>query len=78
MSGVEYFFNLHFPIGTPEDLEKYIIKSGDVLIGMDGSKVGYNRVYVRDVDLPLILAQRVARLRVKETMTQNFLYYIVY
>ena len=46
-----------------DDLEKYLLKSGDVLIGMDGSKVGKNWVRVGSSDLPCLLVQRVARLR---------------
>lgn len=47
---------------TP-DLEKYLLRSGDILIGMDGSKVGKNWVRVSKSDLPCLLVQRVARLR---------------
>src|SRR5439155_19102082 len=47
------------------DLEMFLLKAGDVLIGMDGSKVGKNYAIVAAEDLPLLLVQRVARLRTK-------------
>ncbi|MGI9279910.1 MAG: restriction endonuclease subunit S [Endozoicomonas sp.] len=52
----------YWPMIT-SDTEKYLLKSGDVLIGMDGSKVGKNWVRVGSSDLPCLLVQRVARLR---------------
>ena len=58
-------------------LEKYFLKEGDVVVGMDGSKVGQNRAQIQDSDLPLLLAQRVARLRAKEEMDQNFLSHMI-
>lgn len=57
-----------------EDIEQYMLKSGDVLIGMDGSKVGKNWVRVREVDLPCLLVQRVARLRAAQSVGENFLW----
>lgn len=60
-----------------EALEKYLLNARDIIIGMDGSRVGYNRARVGDDDLPLILAQRVACLRSNENVDQNFLYYVI-
>jgi type I restriction enzyme S subunit len=60
-----------------EQSEKYSLKDGDVVIGMDGSKVGKNRARVKKVDLPLLLAQRVALIRNNELSNQNFLYYLI-
>ena len=60
-----------------KDLERYLLREGDVLLGMDGSKVGKNWVRVRNKDLPCLLVQRVARLRAKPTMDQGFLRYII-
>ena len=56
-----------------EDLTQYLLKVGDVLIGMDGSKVGKNWVRVRSSDLPCLLVQRVARLRELNSIGQNFI-----
>ncbi|PML77546.1 restriction endonuclease subunit S [Enterovibrio norvegicus] len=47
---------------TPK-LEKYLLHPNDILIGMDGSKVGKNWSKVTPSDLPCLLVQRVARLR---------------
>jgi restriction endonuclease S subunit len=58
-------------------LEKYLLRSGDVLLGMDGSKVGKNRVRVRASDLSCLLVQRVARLTKKETICSNFIFLVV-
>jgi type I restriction enzyme S subunit len=66
----------YWPTLTP-DLERYLLLEGDVLLGMDGSKVGKNWVRVRNRDLPCLLVQRVARLRAKPTMDQGFLRYII-
>jgi type I restriction enzyme S subunit len=61
-----------------EGLEKYFLQSGDVVIGMDGSRVGDNRAKVKQVDLPLILAQRVACLRAKRGFCQDYLWYAIF
>ena len=55
------------------DLERYRLQRGDVLIGMDGSKVGKNWVRVRESDLPCLLVQRVARLRANDSIGQHFI-----
>ena len=60
-----------------ESLKKYLLSSGDVLLGMDGSKVGKNRVRVRALDLPCLLVQRVARLTTKDTICSNFIFLAV-
>ncbi|HET9742350.1 MAG TPA: restriction endonuclease subunit S [Terriglobales bacterium] len=55
------------------DLQEYLLAASDVLIGMDGSKVGKNYALVQTSDLPLLLVQRVARLRTKNTLQTGFL-----
>jgi type I restriction enzyme S subunit len=57
--------------------EKYSLKDGDIVIGMDGSRVGKNRAQIKSKDLPLLLAQRVARLRAKDKANQDFLAYLI-
>ena len=57
--------------------EDYLLKANDVVIGMDGSKVGKNKARIKDVDLPLLLAQRVACVRSKKNNDQIFLYYLI-
>jgi type I restriction enzyme S subunit len=58
-----------------ERMEKCYIQEHDVVIGMDGSKVGKNWAMVSRYDLPLLLAQRVSCLRSKIKSYQNFVYY---
>lgn len=56
-------------------IENYLLKSGDVLIAMDGSKVGKNFCMVTSEDLPILLLQRVARLRAKQQLLPKILFY---
>ncbi len=57
--------------------EFYSLKEDDVVIGMDGSKVGKNKARIKKEDLPLILAQRVACLRAKKSLDQVYLFYCI-
>ncbi len=60
------------------DKEKeYLLKRDDVVIGMDGSKVGKNKARIKENDLPLLLAQRVACVRSLKENDQVFLYYLI-
>ena len=59
------------------DLERYRLQVGDVLMGMDGSKVGKNWVRVRRCDLPCLLVQRVACLREKNSIGQHYLWILI-
>jgi len=61
---------------TP-DLEKYRLREGDIVIGMDGSRVGENFARVSVEDLPAFLVQRVACLRGKKNLEQVFLRYLI-
>jgi type I restriction enzyme S subunit len=63
---------------STEKLEKYVVKLDDIVIGMDGSKIGKNRAIVRESDLPSILAQRVGRVQSKEGIScQKFLWQLI-
>lgn len=59
-------------------LEKYLLREEDIVIGMDGSRVGQNRAIILKNELPLILAQRVALLRVKNGFDQKYLWYNIF
>lgn len=59
-------------------LEKYILRPDDIVIGMDGSRVGSNRSLIRVSDLPLILAQRVACLRAKKGFAPKYIWYTIF
>lgn len=60
-----------------EKEDDYLLKANDVVIGMDGSKVGKNKARIKEIDLPLLLAQRVACVRAKKNNDQIFLYYLI-
>ncbi len=55
-------------------LEKYSLRENDIVIGMDGSLVGHNFAWLSRNDLPSLLVQRVARLRSKSGLNQNYLF----
>jgi len=57
---------------------EYTLYDGDIVIGMDGSRVGKNRAQIYKSDLPLLLAQRVACIRHNEKSYQEFLYYQIF
>ena len=58
--------------------KEYSLQEGDIVIGMDGSRVGQNRAQIKSCDLPLLLAQRVACVRHNERTLQDFLYYLIF
>jgi type I restriction enzyme, S subunit len=57
---------------------EYSLHSEDIIVGMDGSRVGMNRVKIKAEELPLYLAQRVACIRHNVKSTQSFLYYQIF
>lgn len=57
--------------------EQFLLCENDILIGMDGSKVGKNYALVKSSDLPLLLVQRVARLRTDEHLSYKFLAHLI-
>jgi len=59
------------------DLDRYYLKENDILVSMDGSKVGKNFAHVKKADLPLLLVQRVACLRAKNGLLQDYLYILI-
>lgn len=61
-----------------DDLEFCELSKDDIVIGMDGSKVGKNFAFVEKKDLPLLLVQRVARLRASSKLIAEYLYYNIY
>lgn len=60
-----------------ERLSPFSLAAGDIVIGMDGSKVGKNYAMVREEDLPLLLVQRVARIRAVSAEIANLILYTV-
>jgi type I restriction enzyme S subunit len=64
-----------FYIGSTEKFEKLKVKEGDLVLGMDGSKVGKNVAIVSKKDAGAILIQRVARIRAKSNADLLFIYH---
>lgn len=56
-------------------MKNCFLHENDIVIGMDGSKVGKNWAKVSKYDLPLLLAQRVSCIRAKKNEYQNFIFY---
>ena len=59
------------------DLKKYYLRENDIVIGMDGSLVGKNYAKINKADLPLLLVQRVACIRAKKEISQEYLWQII-
>lgn len=59
------------------DLDRYVLRAGDVVVGMDGSRVGENFARIAPEDLPALLVQRVACLRARHRLDQRFLRYLI-
>ena len=53
-----------------------MLKSDDIIIAMDGSLVGKSFGVVQETDLPLLLVQRVARVRSKK-VNVRYLYHCI-
>jgi len=47
------------------DVERYLLKEGDLVVAMDGALVGKSYAVITSSDLPCLLLQRVSRLRAK-------------
>ena len=56
---------------------QYWLRQGDIIVSMDGSKVGKNYVQIKENDLPILLHQRMCRVRVGEKVFTDFLTYFI-
>jgi type I restriction enzyme S subunit len=63
-----------FFLGDAQYFEKYLLQNNDLVIGMDGSKVGKNSALITDKDSGALLIQRVARLRTECKATISFIF----
>jgi restriction endonuclease S subunit len=61
-------------LGNTEKLEKYRLQDNDLVIGMDGSKVGKNSALITSLDSGALLVQRVARLRTDFLASIQFIF----
>jgi len=62
-------------LGDLVNLKKFLIKENDIVIGMDGSKVGKNVALIKKEDENSILIQRVARIRSNKRADIKYLYH---
>ncbi len=62
---------------SDEGLEKYRLHNDDIVIAMDGSLVGKSFGLVSEEQLPLLLVQRVTRIRAKENADNRYIYYCI-
>lgn len=64
-----------WPQEKSHGIEKYYLQSGDIVIAMDRTWIpaGVKVSQVKPEDLPCLLVQRVARLRAKNSLSQEFL-----
>lgn len=63
-----------FFLGNSKSLDKFKLQTNDLVIGMDGSKVGKNSALITERDSGSLLIQRVARLRAKPRTSIQFIY----
>ena len=61
---------------SADGLEKYLLKENDIVIAMDGSLVGKSFGIVQAEYLPLLLVQRVARIR-SEQVNNRYIYHYI-
>jgi type I restriction enzyme S subunit len=61
-------------LGDMDGLERFRLKKNDLVIGMDGSKVGKNAALIGAVDEGSLLIQRVARLRAESGTLMDFIF----
>jgi len=61
-------------LGSTDGLTKYEVRTNDLAIGMDGSKVGKNSALVSEDDAGALLIQRVARLRTDDPTLIQFIF----
>jgi type I restriction enzyme S subunit len=68
-----------WPKSETEKLEDYFLKSGDVVMAMDRPWIseGFKVAQIRPEDCPALLVQRVARLRGKDGVPNEFLYHLL-
>ena len=64
--------------GNIDCLKEYILRENDLVIGMDGSKVGKNSAVINGSNSGNLLVQRVARLRMKKSVQPiSYIFYFI-
>ena len=63
-----------FTWSDAEKYERYLLKINDIVVSMDGSLVGRNYALIQQKNFePMLLVQRVARIRCKDTLLPTYL-----
>ena len=68
----------YYPKDKTTKINKYLLEKGDLVIGMDGSKVGKNAALISQFDVGSILIQRVARVRALGNANTNYIFQKVF
>lgn len=72
---IRHSFELdRFFLKDTSKLEKYFVRVNDIVLSMDGSKVGRNSAFVTEKDAGSLLVQRVCILREKENTNIQYVY----
>jgi type I restriction enzyme, S subunit len=64
--------------GSLDGIDHLLLKEGDLVLGMDGSKVGKNTAVISKEDEGSLLIQRVARIRPTGTASIEFIYHHIF
>ncbi|AJD92965.1 hypothetical protein JMA_36480 [Jeotgalibacillus malaysiensis] len=69
----------YWPNDSLKVYEKFRLKKDDIVLAMDRPWIaaGLKISKIREIDLPALLVQRVARLRTKGSINQDFLYFLL-
>lgn len=70
---------VRWPTNRLEGVERYFLEQRDVVVAMDRPwiEAGLKYACIGESDLPALLVQRAARLRGKDSLDQDFLYYLI-
>jgi len=68
-----------WPLNRLREFEKFLLAENDVVLAMDRTwvKAGLKYAKITSVELPCLLLQRVARLRSKKSLNEDFLYHLI-
>ncbi|TOP16569.1 hypothetical protein CGH21_24895, partial [Vibrio parahaemolyticus] len=69
----------YWPNSRVNEFEKFLLKEGDIVLAMDRTwvKAGMKFAQITANELPCLLLQRVARLRCKQGMNKDLLYFLM-
>ena len=68
----------YYPKPITDKFQKFILEENDLVLGMDGSKVGKNVALISNLDVGSILIQRVAKIKALENADINFIFQKIY